>query len=336
VPRFQIIERKNQSANKYKRQKAKIIRITMMACRSAASKFARQVVSGPSVMIYFRSLSANDEAITATCSSFSSKLRSFSSSAPSLVLVEKGLEPEMGDKEQAQAMIDVRASLPVEHTSGHVLEVLNRKGAGGKPLNDDDMTILFDAAKTPKDARVIMTALVNYKRINNYILTTKMAEMAVKSILQADPEQGAFLVLSNFNEKSGLYFSCEIPLINFVLDVVLNQIDYYEKDSLWLALISMQNSLIYRAHRPYQKMKKRAARKYHKQIQLHHGPTAETVRRMVDIALKIRAAEVVHSEITTHCQDRRVPVLEETLRLVEEARFQERMDALAQEAETND
>lgn len=307
-----------------------------MACRSAASKFARQMVSGRTVMIYFRSLGANDEATAATCLSFSSKLRSFSSSAPSLVLVEKGPEPEMGDIEQAQAIIDVRTSLPPDFTSGHVLEVLNRKGKGGKPLNDEDMTILFDAAKTPKDARVIMTALVNYKRINDYILTTKMAEKAVKSILKADPEQGAFLILSNFNEKSGLYFSCDIPLINFVLDTVLNRIECYEKDALWSALISMQNLLIYRAHRPYQKMKKRAARKYHKQIQLHHGPTAETVRRMVDIGLKIRAAEAVHTEITTYCQDRRVPVLEETLSLVEEARFQDRMDALAPEAEMTD
>jgi hypothetical protein len=50
---------------------------------------------------------------------------------------------------------------------------------------------------------------------------------------------------------------------------------------------------------------------------------------MVEIGLKIRAAKSVHSQITTPCLNNRVPVLEETLRLVEQARFQEEMDSLA-------
>lgn len=233
------------------------------------------------------------------------------------------------DAEEPPPSLDVRASLPQEYTSGHVLEVLNRKGAGGKPLEDEDFRILINAAKTPKDARVIMTALVNYKRINKFILTKEIAELAVKRILLADPDQGSIMVLKNFTEESGLYFSCEIPLLNLVLDDVLLHIQDHDKRDLWKALISMLNLLIYRKTRPYKKMKKKAERKYHKHIQLHHGPTVATVQRMVEIGLKIRAAKSVHSQITTPCLNNRVPVLEETLRLVEQARFQEEMDSLA-------
>jgi hypothetical protein len=43
--------------------------------------------------------------------------------------------------------------------------------------------------------------------------------------------------------------------------------------------------------------------------------------------LHVTTAEAVHTEITTYCRERRVPVLEETLGLVEEARLREAMEA---------
>ena len=236
-------------------------------------------------------------------------------------------------KEQTQPVINVRASLPEEYTSSNVMAVLNRKGDGGVPLEEDDMRILIDAAKTPKDSHVVMTSLIKYKRKNAFILTEEMTHFAVTRILAINPTHGPHIVLNNFNEKTGFSFSCSTPLMDKVLEQVLNRIQEYETYDVWSALLSTLHRLIYRASRPSRNMKKRAAKRYLKQLKCYQGPTSETVRLMVEIGLQITTAEAVHTDIVEYSQRNRVIVLEETLKVVEEARFKERMAALAEGTE---
>ena len=299
----------------------------MLAFRSAATKHAKQAFWLPLERCGTTLLHTEQIPKTITRLSFPSNLQASAFSSLSTI------NTILKDKKQNQPAINVRESLPEEYTSSNVMSVLNRKGDGGVPLEEDDMRILIDAAKTSYDSRIVVTALIKYKRKNSFILTEEMTSFTITRILEINPTHGPYVVLNNFNEKTGFFFSCSTPLLDKVLDQVLIRIQDYKLYDVWPALLSALHLLIYRADRPHREMKKRAAKRYLKQLKSYHGPTSETVRLMAEIGLQITTAEAVYTEIVEHSQRNRVVVLEETLKLVEEARFKERMDALAEGTE---
>lgn len=207
---------------------------------------------------------------------------------------------------QTVSSLDVRSQLPQEYTPGHVMSVLNQVGKGGKEMAENDFRLLLESARPyeTRDARVILTAMINYKRINEFLLTKDLAVDCIHQILESDPETGAILVLEHFTPESGLYFAAPREALQKVMLRVLEGVDDHS-DRIWKALPDFVNNLLLRQSRPYHEMKKRAARKYLKQIQVHEGVNEEFLNLLVDVGLSATNQNVplVHEHIVQPCLD---------------------------------
>lgn len=221
-------------------------------------------------------------------------------------------------EEEGDVPIDVRSQLPPEYTPGHVMAVLNQVGKGGAEISEENFRLLLECARPyeEKDAGVIMTAMVNYKRISRFLLTKELASDCIAQIIASDVRQGGLHVLENFTPASGLYYAAPTDALHKALAHVLEELDDYNNESrVWLALIAFINNLVQRRQRPYRTYKKRAARRYIKQIQTHEGPNAETVALCVELGLAVtdEDATSVYQAIVEPCLEARVANIDEEM-----------------------
>lgn len=186
------------------------------------------------------------------------------------------------------------------YTPGHILAVLNTIGKGGVELHERDFRHLLQTARPyeQKDATVLLTAMVNYKRINRFLLTEELAADCVDSILTtSDPTTGGLLLMEHFYPASGLYYAMSLDDVHKMLRHVLdNAIDSPDvtPERIWTALVSCWEQLMERHSLPHREMKKRAKRRYLKQLQINarfSGPTQETVELAVEIGLSLKSDE---------------------------------------------
>lgn len=247
-------------------------------------------------------------------------------------------------KEQHQPL-DVHSLLPDEYTAGHVLAVLNQVAKGGykqgSTISEDHIRLLLSSARpdVPQDAKIILKALIDYKRINRFLLTSELAADCIETILRCDPITGGLLVLEHFTIESGFYFSASIETINRTLHHILHHPSDDTIDDhparLWKALVQTTDQLLYRKSRPYHAMKKRAKRAYLFQCRTHEGPNDATVHLLVELGMAVTTttttgttdastattgatistanAEAVYQDLVQPCLDQRVSISEELL-----------------------
>jgi hypothetical protein len=225
-------------------------------------------------------------------------------------------------KEQHQPL-DVKSLLPDEYTPGHVLAVLNQVAKGGyrlgSTITEDHIRLLLSSARpyTPKDAKVIIKGLVDYKRINRFLLTQELAADCIDTILKCDPTTGGLLVIEHFTMESGFFFSASLDTIHKTLEHMLQQGDAIEEhpQRVWKAIVQLTDQLLYRHQRPYREMKKRAKRAYLVQCRTHEGPNEITVHLLVELGMAVAPddAESVYQDLLQPCLDQRVAISEELL-----------------------
>ena len=248
-----------------------------------------------------------------------------------------------GEKSQTlPSSFDIVSLLPQDYTPGHVLAVLNQVGKGGyrtgATISEDHFRLLLNCARPdePKDAQIIMTALINYKRINRFLLTTQLADDCVNTILKSDRTMGGLLVLDNMTLESGLYYAATIDTINTTLAHVLHESSVVDDNPtrVYQTLVNMiTTKLLIRKQRPYRDMKKRAKRAYLFQSQTHDGPNERTMELVVELGMilvsnsnsnittptttttadTIITAESVYLDLVKPCLDAKVKVSQELM-----------------------
>jgi len=216
---------------------------------------------------------------------------------------------------------DVHSLLPQDFTSGHVLDALNKVGANGVALSHQDFRLLLESARPHyrKDARVILTALRNYKRINRFLLDIPLAEDCIDQILSCELDQGGLMIIENFTMESGLYYAAPLSSLHKALEQLLQVVADDEKvgfkEQTQKALPAFIQELLLRKSRPYREMKKRARRRYLFQIQTHDGPSQETIELLIELGLEASNNDIewVHNELVKPCLDQRVKVEDEMI-----------------------
>ena len=280
--------------------------ITTMILSSSTRLAVRRLRS---TTVVFRHFSASTTTTTTTSQEETRQLPFSSAIASSLAAHHHQQAEAAAEGQTTTAVFDIASHLPIDYTPGHVLGVLNQVGKGGykegATISEDQIRFLLQSARPqePKDATVIITALVNYKRINRFLLTSELASECIDAILKSDPRTGGLLVLENFTQDSGFYFAASLDSIHLALNNILDEaVDDHDQDRrIWKALVHVVQQLVRRKQKPYKEMKKRAKRAHLFQLQNQDGPSGQTVELLLEIGLIVSNAEAVHDELIQPC-----------------------------------
>mmetsp|Transcript_3186 Transcript_3186/g.8137 ORF Transcript_3186/g.8137 Transcript_3186/m.8137 type:complete len:410 (+) Transcript_3186:103-1332(+) len=236
-----------------------------------------------------------------------------------------------------------------EVTPGQVIFFLQTYGAKGtekwgKEIFQSDFIQLCESSRPGKkrDAKVIATALKDFKRNNRFILELEGSRAAVKGMLRSMKPtwkvqdgrprvQAALFVMEQMcDETTGLYFATETKMVDKVLkelhtgmlemeengfklriDDTSSEDDAEEelssdekllKDALRLTE-GVMKFLVKRKSRPEWDMKKRAKRKYMKHLQIGGGPYVTTLHLAVQISILLGGSSVAQESIVTPYAD---------------------------------
>jgi hypothetical protein len=230
-----------------------------------------------------------------------------------------------------------------EITPGHAIYVLQRYAAlanGKKLIRQSDFVRLCESSRPGKmkDAKVIATALKEFKRCNRFVLQTVGSRAAVEGMLRSmtptwkvqdgRPRVRAALFVAEqiVDETTGLYFAVETITVDNVLEelyngliemkdnhlkIIVDNVDdeaekeeetsgdlKLAKDALRLTE-GMLKLLIKRKSRPEWDMKKRAKRQYMKRLQIGSGPYRTTLQLATKISLLIGGTSVAQEKVIT-------------------------------------
>jgi hypothetical protein len=242
----------------------------------------------------------------------SSWTRNFSSEAPS---------------QQQQRPSAIEKANPPLLTPGHAIRILQIHGANQAQLiRRSDFVKLCESSRPGKkrDAKVIATALREFKRNNKFVLHREGASAAVVGMMRSSipnykvvygkprVEAAVFVAEQVLDESTGLYFAVKIEDVDGVLSELQQGLSELEERGMNLRLAApneeeveesgdeckmlqdaqrvtegLMKLLVKRRSRPENKMKKRAKRGYLKLLQLNDGPEDSTLKLATQIALAI-------------------------------------------------
>ena len=227
-----------------------------------------------------------------------------------------------------------------EITPGHAIFVLQKfasEANGNKLIRQSDFVTLCESARPGKmrDAKVIATAMKEFKRCNRFVLQSVGSKAAVDGILRSmtptwkvqdgKPRVRAALFAAEqiVDETTGLYFAVETATVDKVLEelhkgllemqenrmkVTIDNIDdetvgedistdvKLAKDALRLTG-DMINQLIKRRSRPERDMNKRRKNLYLKRLQVGSGPRRSTLQLGTKISLLIGGTTAAQTNI---------------------------------------
>ncbi|KAL7452009.1 hypothetical protein ACHAWC_003751, partial [Mediolabrus comicus] len=221
-------------------------------------------------------------------------------------------------------------------TPGHSIFVLQKYAANGAALiRQSDFVKLCESSRPGKlkDAKVIATALKEFRRNNRFVLQKVGARAAIEGMIRSSVPnyktvygkprlQAAIFVADQIiDEKTALYFATETELVDQVLSEIQQALTEMEDKGLQLKITlkekatgdeeddekllyktlrvteGLVNVLVKRSCRPELHMKKRAKRKYLKRLQTLAGPELSTLKLATDISLSIGGAAFAQSNI---------------------------------------
>eukprot|EP00970_Alexandrium_tamarense_P000853 scaffold97_cov193-Alexandrium_tamarense.AAC.22 len=244
----------------------------------------------------------------------SSWTRNFSSEAPS-------------QQQQQQRPSAIEKANPPLLTPGHAIRILQIHGANQAQLiRRSDFVKLCESSRPGKkrDAKVIATALREFKRNNKFVLHREGASAAVVGMMRSSipnykvvygkprVEAAVFVAEQVLDESTGLYFAVKIEDVDGVLSELQQGLSELEERGMNVRLAApneedveesgdeckmlqdaqrvtegLMKLLVKRRSRPENKMKKRAKRGYLKLLQLNDGPEDSTLKLATQIALAI-------------------------------------------------
>lgn len=221
-------------------------------------------------------------------------------------------------------------------TPGHSIFVLQKYAANGAALiRQSDFVKLCESSRPGKlkDAKVIATALKEFRRNNRFVLQKVGARAAIEGMIRSSvpnyktvygkPRLKAAIFVADqiIDEKTALYFATETELVDQVLGEIQQALTEMEDKGLQLKITlkekatgdedddekllyktlrvteGLVNVLVKRSCRPELDMKKRAKRKYLKRLQTLAGPEVSTLKLATDISLSIGGAAFAQSNI---------------------------------------
>jgi hypothetical protein len=257
------------------------------------------------------------------------------------------VDARSGDGEDESTITPARAPSALEQadleevTPGHAIYVLQRHASeanGKKLIRQSDFVRLCESSRPGKmkDAKVIATALKEFKRCNRFVLQMVGSRAAVEGMLHSmtptwkvqdgKPRVRAALFVAEqiLDETTGLYFAVETVTVDKVLDELykgllemqdnrmkvsigkdVDEIDEGEESSTDVKLVKdalrltegVLKLLIKRKSRPEWDMKKRAKRQYLKRLQIGGGPYRTTLQLATKISLLIGGTSVAQEKI---------------------------------------
>lgn len=221
-------------------------------------------------------------------------------------------------------------------TPGHSISVLQKyAGNGAALIRQSDFVKLCESSRPGKmkDAKVIATALKEFKRNNRFVIQKAGARAAIEGMMRSSVPnykvvygkprlQAAIFVADQIiDQKTGLFFAVETELVDQVLSEIQQALTEMEEKGMQLKIEIKEKSsgeeddderllfktlrateglvtvLVKRSVRPEFNMKKRAARKYLKRLQTVAGPELSTLKLATDIGLSIGGAAVTQKDI---------------------------------------
>ncbi len=235
--------------------------------------------------------------------------------------VEIEISSPPAEKERKPSIL---SQLPSDFTPGHAWRLLQPAYAGGMMVRFDDFKALCLSSRprTPKDARVIRTALLDLKRCNHFKCTMSNSQAAMEGMirsLSSDEESGEstssehkikagiFVGEAFVDERTGLYVGATTEVVDdTVLKTLWSGVNEFEPlsvdndddgdgddsersspvDNAARVAKDTVHFLFRRASNPTKDMKKRAKRKYLKTVQTCGGPSPLSIDYAVKICLK--------------------------------------------------
>ena len=221
-------------------------------------------------------------------------------------------------------------------TPGHSIFVLQKYAANGAALiRQSDFVKLCESSRPGKlkDAKVISTALKEFRRNNRFVLQKVGARAAIEGMIRSSvpnyktvygrPRLKAAIFVADqiIDEKTALYFATETELVDQVLGEIQQALTEMEDGGVQLKITlkekatgdedddekllyktlrateGLVNVLVKRSCRPELDMKKRVKRKYLKRLQTLAGPELSTLKLATDISLSIGGAAFAQSNI---------------------------------------
>lgn len=257
------------------------------------------------------------------------------------------VEAKSGDGEDGRTTTPERAPSALELanleevTPGHAIYVLQRFAAeanGKKLIRQSDFVRLCESSRPGKmkDAKVIATALKEFKRCNRFVLQIVGSRAAVEGMLRSmtptwkvqdgKPRVRAALFVAEqiLDETTGLYFAVETVTVDKVLEELYkgllemqdnnmkvsiekvgDETEEGEESSADVKLVKdslrategMLKLLIKRKSRPEWDMKKRAKSQYLKRLQIGSGPYRTTLQLATKLSLLIGGTSVAQEKI---------------------------------------
>lgn len=249
-----------------------------------------------------------------------------------------------------------------EVTPGHIIFFLQHHTANveGAEILQSDFVQLCESSRPgkKKDAKVISTALKEFKRINGFILEMVGACAAVEGMLRSmtptwkiqdgKPRLQAALFVAEqiLDEKTGLYYAVETEMVDKVLGELHTGLLEMKENGMKLRLDNIGEEakeeqtadekyvrdalrvteevvklLLERKCRPEWKMKRRARRKYLKLLQISSGPKRNTMKLATQISILIGGSAIAQEKIITPYDEawKTKDVGDVVLKLIEEA-----------------
>ena len=153
-------------------------------------------------------------------------------------------DPNANADPDAKRSPSVLSNLPQNYTPGQAWGVLQKHLAGHNKVRLDDFISLCNASRPqyPKDAKVILTALLDLKRCNDFYISEEGARAAIDAMVRSmisdsglDATEAGFQLKAGIyvanvfgNEDAGLYVVAGTQVLNdFVFKILLSGAEHY-------------------------------------------------------------------------------------------------------------
>uniref|UniRef100_A0A7S2R365 Uncharacterized protein n=1 Tax=Eucampia antarctica TaxID=49252 RepID=A0A7S2R365_9STRA len=223
---------------------------------------------------------------SSVATSYSSSLAGFSTSTSDNVVVKKERPPS------------VLTSLEDGFKAREAWSAITKKYAGGFPVRHSDFQQICSQTEVG-DSKLILHMLSHLKRCNRFIIQPAEADQVMSAMSQnyrndddnddssSSVVDAALFVGRAFVDKdTGLYFAASVDTVeDIILKPLLSGEEAPHSEEAAGLAVDIIYSLLYRGSRPYQYLKKRAARKYLKQLECPVGPYPSTFHLAIQILL---------------------------------------------------